>query len=71
MSGATQASGLSLEEPITFETPVPPAALRASGSFHPPQSCRYLTGEDLRKVAEAAPVTRAMLQGALNDLTPA
>jgi hypothetical protein len=27
MSGATQASGLSLEEPITFETPVPPAAL--------------------------------------------
>ncbi|WP_309242373.1 ASCH domain-containing protein [Streptomyces sp. CAI-155] len=71
MSGATQASGLSLEEPITFEAPVPLAALRASGSFHPPQSYRYLTGEDLRKVAQAAPVTGAVLQGALNDLTPA
>ncbi|WP_338895652.1 hypothetical protein WBG99_07940 [Streptomyces sp. TG1A-60] len=71
MSGATQASGLSLEEAITFETRVPLAALRASGSLHPSQSHRYLTGEDLRKVAEAPPVTRATLQSALDDLTPA
>ncbi|MGW9043476.1 ASCH domain-containing protein [Streptomyces lydicus] len=71
MSGATRASGLSLEEPITFEDPVPLVALRASGSFHPPQSYRYLTGEDLRRVAEAALVNGVALQGALNDLTPA
>ncbi|MFB7542617.1 ASCH domain-containing protein [Streptomyces zaomyceticus] len=70
MSGATRASGLSLEEPITFEDPVPLAALRASGSFHPPQSYRYLTGEDLRKVAAAAPGAGTALHGALNDLAP-
>ncbi|GGV03930.1 hypothetical protein GCM10010275_49100 [Streptomyces litmocidini] len=71
MTGATQASGLALEEPVTFEDPVPLAALRASGSFHPPQSYRYLTSEDLRKVVEVAPMTAAALKGAINDLTPA
>ncbi|WP_371801128.1 hypothetical protein [Streptomyces sp. NBC_01732] len=71
MSGATQASDLSLEEPITFEDPVSLAALRASGTVHPPQSYRYLTGEDLRKVAVAAPTSGAALQRALNHLTPA
>ncbi|MFF7442135.1 ASCH domain-containing protein [Streptomyces sp. NPDC008122] len=70
MSGATRASGLSLEEPIIFEDPVPLAALRASGPFHPPQSYRYLTGEDLRKVAAAAPGAGTALRGALNDLAP-
>lgn len=71
MSGATRASGLSLEEPVTFEVPVPLAALRASGSFHPPQSYRYLTGEDLRKVAAATPATGEVLHGAMGNLTPA
>ncbi|MGY3339254.1 putative transcriptional regulator [Streptomyces filamentosus] len=71
MSGAAQASGLSLEGPITFEDPVPLAALRASGPFHPPQSYRYLTGEDLRRVTEVAPATGAALRGALDELTPA
>lgn len=68
MSGALQASGLSLEAPVTFETPVPLAALRASGSFHPPQSYRYLTGEDLRKVAVAAPDGGAALRDTLGEL---
>ncbi len=71
MSGATRASGLSLEEPVAFEEPVPLAALRASGSFHPPQSYRYLTGEDLRKLAAATPLKSEALQGALSELTPA
>jgi hypothetical protein len=71
MSGAAQASGLSLEEPTTFEAPVPLAALRASGPFHPPQSYRYLTCDDLRRVARAAPGTGAALQGALGGLVPA
>ncbi|MFJ8228581.1 ASCH domain-containing protein [Streptomyces sp. NPDC094448] len=71
MSGATRASGLSLEEPVTFEAPVPLAALRALGSFHPPQSYRYLTDDDLRRVAAAAPDTGAALHGALNDAAPA
>ncbi|MER8088458.1 ASCH domain-containing protein [Streptomyces sp. NPDC094048] len=66
MSGATQASGLSIEEPITFEEPVSLAALRASGTFHPPQSYRYLTNEDLRRVAVAAPTFGVALQSALN-----
>ncbi|MFD5205731.1 ASCH domain-containing protein [Streptomyces anulatus] len=69
MSGATRASGLSLDSPVTFEEPVPLAALRASGAFHPPQSYRYLTGEDVLKVAAAAPDTGAALLGALGDLT--
>ncbi|MER6206866.1 ASCH domain-containing protein [Streptomyces sp. NPDC001642] len=68
MSGALQASGLSLEAPVTFEVPVPLAALRASGSFHPPQSYRYLTGEDLRKVAVAAPDGGAALCDTLGEL---
>lgn len=71
MSGATQASGLALEDPVTFEAPVPLAALRASGSFHPPQSYRYLTGEDLRKVTVAAPACGAALHGVLRQLVPA
>ncbi|MGW5939150.1 ASCH domain-containing protein [Streptomyces celluloflavus] len=65
MSGAAQASGLTLEAPVTFVAPVPLAALRASGSFHPPQSYRYLTGEDLRKMTVAAPGAGTVLHGAL------
>ncbi|MFE9840288.1 ASCH domain-containing protein [Streptomyces goshikiensis] len=71
MSGATRASGLSLEEPVTFEVPVPLAALRASGPFHPPQSYRYLTGEDLQKLATATSLRSESLQEALGELTPA
>ncbi|MET8740816.1 ASCH domain-containing protein [Streptomyces sp. NPDC004728] len=71
MNGATRASGLSLEAPVAFDVPVPLTALRASGSFHPPQSYRYLTEEDLRMVAAAAPDTGATLHGTLGDLAPA
>ncbi|WP_164496486.1 ASCH domain-containing protein [Streptomyces sp. ADI91-18] len=68
MSGATRASGLSLEEPVSFEVPVPLASLRATGSFHPPQSYRYLTDEDVRKLAAATPSTGVALHKALGDL---
>ncbi len=71
MSGATRASGLSLEEPITFEAPVTLAALRASASFHPPQSYRYLTSQDLREMAAVTSEAGAALRGALKDLAPA
>ncbi|MFC8710325.1 ASCH domain-containing protein [Streptomyces sp. NPDC057197] len=68
MSGALRASGLSLEAPVAFESPVPLAALRSAGSFHPPQSYRYLTGEDLQKVLVAAPDGGAALCNTLSEL---
>lgn len=71
MRGATQASGLTLEDPVTFEEPVRLDALRAAGSFHPPQSYRYMTRDDLRRVATAAPTTNASLRNTLSDLVPA
>ncbi|MFG2532492.1 ASCH domain-containing protein [Streptomyces sioyaensis] len=71
MSGATQASGLTLEEPQPFEEPVPLSALRAAGTFHPPQSYRYLKDEALRQVAEASPSAGTVLRGILGDPVPA
>jgi predicted transcriptional regulator len=71
MSGATQASGLTLEAPVSFEQPVPLSALRAAGSFHPPQSYRYMKSDDLRQVAVAGPVAGIALREALGDLVPA
>ncbi|KOG90187.1 hypothetical protein ADK38_10105 [Streptomyces varsoviensis] len=67
MSGATQASGLTLEAPQPFDEPVPLSALRAAGTFHPPQSYRYLQGEALRQGAEASPATGALLRGILGE----
>lgn len=40
MSGATQASGLTLEDPVSFDEPVTLSVLRSAGAFHPPQSYR-------------------------------
>ncbi|NIY68316.1 ASCH domain-containing protein [Streptomyces malaysiensis] len=69
MSGATQASGITLEGPVVFDEPVPLKALRAGGIFHPPQSYRYLTSEDLRQMSTA--VASSPLRGLLGDLIPA
>ncbi|NGO42062.1 ASCH domain-containing protein [Streptomyces sp. YC419] len=71
MSGATQASGLTLEAPVAFDEPVSLNALRATGTFHPPQSYRYMKSDDLRQVAEAGPVVVTALREALGDLVPA
>ncbi|MEU0242873.1 ASCH domain-containing protein [Streptomyces sp. NPDC006235] len=71
MSGATQASGLTLEAPVPFDEPVSLSALRATGTFHPPQSYRYMKSDDLRQVAEAGPVVVTALREALGDLVPA
>jgi predicted transcriptional regulator len=71
MSGATQASGLTLENPVSFEEPVPLSALRAAGTFHPPQSYRYMKGDDLRQVAEAGPAVGSALREVLGDVVPA
>ncbi|MBP2052883.1 hypothetical protein J2Z21_005872 [Streptomyces griseochromogenes] len=51
MSGATPASGLTLEDPVSFDEPVTLSALRSAGAFHPPQSYRYMKGDELRQVA--------------------
>ncbi|GAB2583753.1 ASCH domain-containing protein [Streptomyces capparidis] len=71
MSGAAQASGLTLEDPVSFVEPVPLSALRAAGAFRPPQSYRYMKSDDLRQLAAARPVVGTALREALRDLVPA
>ncbi|MGW8789381.1 ASCH domain-containing protein [Streptomyces althioticus] len=71
MSGARQASGLTMENPVSFDEPVSLNALRSAGSFHPPQSYRYMKGDELRQVAVAGPVVGTALREALGDLVPA
>lgn len=71
MSGATQASGVTLEDPVPFDEPVTLRALRAAGSFHPPQSYRYMKSDDLRQVAKAGPVVANALRDALGELISA
>ncbi|WP_234442563.1 MULTISPECIES: hypothetical protein [unclassified Streptomyces] len=71
MSGATQASGHTLEAPVSFDEPVSLNALRAAGTFHPPQSYRYMKSDDLKQVAEAGPVVVTAVREALGDLVPA
>lgn len=62
MSGASQASGLTLTEPVTFDEPVPLSALRGTGTFHPPQSYRYLDTQTIRRMAAASPTASAVLR---------
>ncbi|MEU0659800.1 ASCH domain-containing protein [Streptomyces lavendulocolor] len=71
MSGATQASGVTLEDPVPFDEPVPLSALRAMGAFHPPQSYRYLNSDDLRQMAQAGSAAGSALLDVLGDLVPA
>jgi predicted transcriptional regulator len=71
MDGAAQASGLTLADPVSFDEPVTLSALRTKGTFHPPQSYRYMKVDDLRQVAEAGPVVVTALREALGDLVPA
>ncbi|MEH0405966.1 MULTISPECIES: ASCH domain-containing protein [Streptomyces] len=69
MDGAAQASGLTLEAPVAFETPVPLTALRAGGTFHPPQSYRYLRPDDLQRMSAAAPPTDMPFHAALESMS--
>ncbi len=71
MSGAALASGLTLENPSSFEEPVTLGALRATGTFHPPQSYRYMKYNDLRQVASTGSALCEVLRKALGDLVPA
>ncbi|MEW9518760.1 ASCH domain-containing protein [Streptomyces tubercidicus] len=71
MTGATQASGLTMEAPHSFDEPVTLSALRAAGAFHPPQSYRYMKGDELLQVAVAGPVVGTTLREALGDLVSA
>lgn len=71
MSGAALASGLTLEDPVAFEEPVTLGALRTAGTFHPPQSYRYMRGDEFRQLAMAGPGVGTALREALGDLVPA
>ncbi|MFF3689993.1 ASCH domain-containing protein [Streptomyces sp. NPDC002187] len=66
MSGASQASAITLEAPTRITDPVPLSALRATADFHPPQSYRYLAGDDLRHMTETYPAADTALQKVLS-----
>ncbi|UQT61391.1 ASCH domain-containing protein [Streptomyces durmitorensis] len=63
MKGAEQASALLLDAVRSFSEPVPLAHLRAGGSFHPPQSYRYVDPETLRGWVLGHPTAEEVLQG--------
>ncbi|WP_078901591.1 ASCH domain-containing protein [Actinacidiphila yeochonensis] len=50
MQGASQASALVLDSPQNLDHSVPLTHLRAGGTFHPPQSYRYITRTFLLEV---------------------
>ncbi|MFJ9565964.1 ASCH domain-containing protein [Streptomyces fuscichromogenes] len=50
MDGAAHASALLLDSPRPLSSPVPLNHLRATSTFHPPQSYRYLTPQALRQL---------------------
>ncbi|MET9581023.1 MULTISPECIES: hypothetical protein [Streptomyces] len=50
MEGAAHASALLLDRPRTLSSPVPLDHLRATSAFHPPQSYRYLSRQELQQL---------------------
>ncbi|MEU9663606.1 ASCH domain-containing protein [Streptomyces chartreusis] len=52
MEGAAHASALLLDSARTLSSPVPLDHLRAVCAFHPPQSYRYLTPQDLQQLVD-------------------
>ncbi|MFF8868004.1 ASCH domain-containing protein [Streptomyces sp. NPDC015139] len=50
MDGAGHASALMLDSPRPLSSPVPLDHLRVTSAFHPPQSYRYLTTENLQQL---------------------
>ncbi|WP_394425939.1 hypothetical protein [Streptomyces sp. SGAir0957] len=50
---------------MSFDEPVTLSALRAAGTFHPPQSYRYLKTAELRQVSAAGPTVGSALRQAL------
>ncbi|WP_232838648.1 hypothetical protein [Streptomyces geranii] len=61
MDGAAQASALLLESPERLQEPVPLAHLRAGGTFHPPQSYRYIAEDVLRDLVAGHAMANALL----------
>ncbi|MGW5659855.1 ASCH domain-containing protein [Streptomyces sp. NPDC003758] len=62
MEGAEQASALLLDAARRFSDPVPLAHLRAGGSFHPPQSYRYVDPDTLRGWVQGHPTAEEVLR---------
>lgn len=62
MEGAEQASALLLDAVRPFSDPVPLAHLRAGGSFHPPQSYRYVDPDTLRGWVLGHPTAEEVLR---------
>ncbi len=56
------ASGLTMQEPLTFDEPVLLSSPRAVGACQRPQSYRYSRIEDLRQATEASPFTSAAVR---------
>ncbi|GAA2896276.1 hypothetical protein GCM10011428_06570 [Streptomyces violaceus] len=52
---------------VPFDEPVTLGALRAAGTFHPPQSHSSLKSADLRQVSEAGPAVGSALRRVLPD----
>lgn len=61
MKGAEQASALLLVAATAFSDPVPLTHLRAGGSFHPPQSYRYVDPDTLRGWVQGHPAADEVL----------
>ncbi|MYU07472.1 ASCH domain-containing protein [Streptomyces sp. SID8366] len=64
MEGAEQASALLLDAASPLSDPVPLAHLRAGGSFHPPQSYRYVDPDTLRGWVQGHPTAEEVLREA-------
>lgn len=62
MKGAKQASALLLDHARTLSDPVPLAHLRVGGSFHPPQSYRYVDPDSLRRWLRGHPTADEVLR---------
>lgn len=62
MEGAEQASALLLDAARPFSDPVPLTHLRTGGSFHPPQSYRYVDPDTLRGWVQGHPTAEEVLR---------
>ena len=61
MDGAAQASALILTAPQALSRAVPLAHLRTAGGFHPPQSYRYATCQELHGLVSGHESARELL----------
>ncbi|MFJ1874146.1 ASCH domain-containing protein [Streptomyces chartreusis] len=71
MEGAAHASALLLDSARALSSPVPLDHLRATRAFHPPQSYRYLTHQDLQQLVDGHEASDELLDRLPAPPTPA